>query len=93
VHTGARLYGDFEGTWGLIRLLEKARITPLDDGDSRYRVVVEAPDGLNLLWHLRTELGAGPMSLLTLRDFTLPKQIFLTTASARPSLALNEVAP
>jgi type VI secretion system protein ImpL len=56
-------------------------------------VVVEAPDGLNLLWHLRTELGAGPMSLLTLRDFTLPKQIFLTTASARPSLALNEVAP
>jgi len=93
VHTGARLYGDFEGTWGLIRLLEKARITPLDDGDSRYRVVVEAPDGLNLLWHLRTELGAGPMSLLTLRDFTLPRQVFLTTASARPSLALNEVAP
>jgi type VI secretion system protein ImpL len=80
VHTGARLYGDFEGTWGLIRLLEKARITPLDDGDSRYRVVVEAPDGLNLLWHLRTELGAGPMSLLTLRDFTLPKQIFLVSA-------------
>jgi type VI secretion system protein ImpL len=83
VHTGERLFGDFQGTWGLIRLLEKAQITPLDDGDSRYRVVLKAPDGLNLTWHLRTELGAGPMSLLKLRDFKLPRQIFLGQRGAR----------
>ncbi|SEN69202.1 type VI secretion system protein ImpL, partial [Pseudomonas sp. ok272] len=51
--------------------------TPLDDGDSRYQIVQRAPDGLGLTWHLRTELGAGPMALLKLRGFTLPAQIFL----------------
>ena len=40
VHAGERLFGDYLGTWGLIRLLENARITPLDDGDSRYRMVL-----------------------------------------------------
>jgi type VI secretion system protein ImpL len=74
--------GDYQGTWGLIRLLEKARITPLDDGDSRYRMVLKAPDGLNLTWHLRTEMGAGPLALLTLRNFKLPSQIFLNEGAA-----------
>ncbi|WP_259198305.1 MULTISPECIES: ImcF-related family protein [unclassified Pseudomonas] len=78
VHTGERLFGDYQGTWGLIRLLEKARLTALDDGDSRYRMVLKAPDGLDLTWHLRTELDAGPLALLKLRGFTLPAQIFLT---------------
>lgn len=77
VHTGERLFGDYQGTWGLIRLLENAKMTLLDDGDSRYRMVLTAPDGLGLTWHLRTELGAGPMALLTLRGFKLPKEIFL----------------
>ncbi|MDY7533441.1 ImcF-related family protein [Pseudomonas sp. Bout1] len=82
VHTGERLLGDYQGTWGLIRLLEKARITVLDDGDSRYRMELKAPDGLNLTWNLRTELGAGPLALLTLRGFTLPSQIFLNEGIA-----------
>ncbi|WP_300733193.1 type VI secretion IcmF C-terminal domain-containing protein, partial [Pseudomonas sp.] len=77
VTAGERLYGDYQGTWGLIRLLEAARITALDDSDSQYRMVLKAPDGLDLTWHLRTELGAGPMALLALRGFTLPSQIFL----------------
>ncbi|WP_166366846.1 ImcF-related family protein [Pseudomonas akapageensis] len=77
VRTGARLFGDYEGTWGLIRLLEQAQVTPLDDADSRYRLVLKAPDGLGLTWHLRTELGAGPLALLKLRGFKLPSQIFL----------------
>jgi type VI secretion system protein ImpL len=77
-----RLFGDFQGTWGLICLLKKAQITPLDDGDSRYRVVLKASDGLNLTWHLRTELGAGPMSLLK-----LPRQIFLGERRARQPVA------
>ncbi|WP_434610956.1 ImcF-related family protein [Pseudomonas sp. R1-7] len=77
VHTGERLFADYAGTWGLIRLLEQARFTPLDDGDSRYRMVLKAPDGLGLTWHLRTELDAGPMTLLKLRGFKLPGRIFL----------------
>ena len=78
IHTGERLFGDFQGTWGLIRLLEKSQITPLDDADSRYRMIIKAPDGLDLTWYLRTELGAGPMALFKLRNFTLPSQIFLS---------------
>lgn len=78
VHAGERLFGDYQGTWGLIRLLEKARVTALDDSDSRYHVVLKAPDGLNLTWNLRTEMGAGPLALLKLRSFTLPQQIFLS---------------
>ncbi|MCY1211891.1 type VI secretion protein IcmF [compost metagenome] len=77
VKAGERLFGDYPGTWGLIRLLEQARVTPLDDGQSRYRLVLQAPDGLGLTWHLRTELGAGPLALLQLRGFKMPARIFL----------------
>ncbi|MBV7550635.1 type VI secretion protein VasK [Pseudomonas sp. PDM26] len=77
VQANERLFGDYEGTWGLIRLLEQARITALNDSDSHYRVQVRAPDGLDLTWHLRTELGAGPLALLKLRGFELPARIFL----------------
>ncbi|MEE4099061.1 MULTISPECIES: ImcF-related family protein [Pseudomonas syringae group] len=89
VHAGERLFGDYQGTWGLIRLLEKARATPLDDGDSRYRLVLKAPDGLNLTWYLRTELDAGPLALLKLRGFRLPQQIFLGEGAAQDSYAEN----
>ncbi|MET3679531.1 MULTISPECIES: ImcF-related family protein [unclassified Pseudomonas] len=77
VYTGERLFADYQGTWGLIRLLEQATVSALDDGDSRFRVVLSAPDGLGLTWHLRTELGEGPLALLKLRDFNLPREIFV----------------
>lgn len=77
IQTGERLFGDFQGNWGLIRLLEQADITLLDDGESHYRMVLKAPDGIGLTWHLRTELGAGPLALLKLRGFKLPRQVFL----------------
>lgn len=86
---GERLFGDYPGTWGLIRLLEKAQVTPLDDGDSRYRMVLKAPDGLNLIWHLRTELDAGPLALLKLRGFKLPQQIFLSENAVETPYAQN----
>ncbi|HEF4762484.1 TPA: type VI secretion protein VasK, partial [Pseudomonas putida] len=72
-----RLFGDYEGTWGLIRLLEQAKVTPLTDSGSQVRLQLRAPDGIDLTWYLRTELGAGPLALLKLRDFKMPKQIFL----------------
>nr|WP_314527523.1 ImcF-related family protein [uncultured Pseudomonas sp.] len=78
VEANERLFGDYEGTWGLIRLLEQARVTPLSDSDSLHRLQVRAPDGLDLTWNLRTELGMGPLAMLKLRDFTLPTQIFLS---------------
>ncbi len=84
VQAGERLFGDYQGTWGLIRLLEQARVTTLDDGDSHYRVQLKAPDGLGLTWHLRTELGAGPLALLKLRGFKLPTQIFLAEGEKVP---------
>ncbi len=86
---GERLFGDYPGTWGLMRLLEKAKVTPLDDGDSRYRMVLKAPDGLNLIWHLRTELDAGPLALLKLRGFKLPQQIFLSENAVETPYAQN----
>jgi type VI secretion system protein ImpL len=91
VHSGERLYGDFQGTWGLIRLLDDAHITSLDDASSRYRVVIKAPDGVDLTWFLRGELGAGPLSLLTLRDFRLPKQIFLSEDDTRQPAVQREI--
>lgn len=74
VKAGARLYGDFPGSWGFIRLLDKALVTEL--GDNTFRVVWITPDGLALNYQLRTELGKGPLALLDLRGFTLPARIF-----------------
>ncbi|WP_448645549.1 ImcF-related family protein [Pseudomonas mohnii] len=86
VVAGERLFGDYQGTWGLIRLLEQARITPLNDSDSHYQVQLKAPDGIDLTWHLRTELGAGPMALLKLRGFELPTQVFVVEGTkVRPN--------
>jgi type VI secretion system protein ImpL len=93
VHANERLFGDYEGTWGLIRLLEQARVTALNDSDSQYRVQLKAPDGLDLTWHLRTELGAGPLALLKLRDFKLPAQIFLGEGTNAQPYAQNGSYP
>lgn len=87
VHSGERLYGEYPGTWGLIRLLEQAQISALDDSNSHYLMQIKAPDGLMLSWHLRTELGAGPMTLLELRGFKLPRQVFLLDGKAQAAVA------
>ncbi|KAA1174037.1 ImcF-related family protein, partial [Photorhabdus heterorhabditis] len=67
VNAGSRLFGDYEGNWGLIRWLEGAKVERLDE--SRYRLTFVAPDGLPLTWILRTEVGRGPLALLKLRGF------------------------
>ncbi len=75
VNSGARLYGDYQGTWGLIRWLEQAQQKKLDEG--RFQLTFTTADKQPLQWILRTELGKGPLGLLQLRNFTLPAQIFL----------------
>ncbi len=82
VNAGARLFADAQGNWGLIRLLEKAKITALDDGDTLYRIVLTAPDGLPLTWNMRVGPGRGPLAFLKLRDFTLPTRIFDSAAGS-----------
>ncbi|QHF44597.1 type VI secretion protein VasK [Pseudomonas sp. S35] len=93
VHAGERLFGDYPGTWGLIRWLENAHVAPLDDADSRYRLLLKAPDGVSLTWHLRTELEAGPLALLKLRGFKLPAQIFLSEPDSQAAYAQNGSFP
>ncbi|MNL76174.1 hypothetical protein D3C87_2020970 [compost metagenome] len=56
-------------------------------------MLLKAPDGLGLTWHLRTELGAGPLALLKLRGFKLPTQIFLGVGNNAEPYAQNGEVP
>ncbi|MXP51991.1 hypothetical protein FD737_02705 [Pantoea sp. Seng] len=85
---GTRLYADHPGSWGLIRLLGKARITEL--GSNMYRVVWPTPDGLSLNYQIRTELGNGPLALLDLRGFSLPARIFVSGPTNDAALSGGE---
>ncbi|WP_240154104.1 ImcF-related family protein [Candidatus Pantoea communis] len=75
VSAGSRQYADYQGSWGLIRLLDRATVKQLDS--SRYQLTFAAQDGLPLNYILRTEAGSGPLALLALKGFRLPQQIFL----------------
>ncbi|MNB78502.1 hypothetical protein D3C75_252060 [compost metagenome] len=83
-NAGARLFGDYSGTWGFIRWLDQGKRQQLDR--SQWMMSFDAPDGRTLQWVLRSQLGRGPLALLALRDFRLPDQIFtvdpLATAQA-----------
>ena len=77
---GARLFGDYSGTWGFIRWLEQGKRQKLDR--SQWMMSFTAPDGRTLQWVLRSQLGNGPLALLALRGFTLPDQIFSVDSAA-----------
>jgi type VI secretion system protein ImpL len=68
VNAGARLFGDYSGTWGFIRWLEQGKRQQLDR--SQWMMSFTAPDGRTLQWVLRSQLGSGPLALLALRGFT-----------------------
>ncbi|HAT1648205.1 TPA: type VI secretion protein VasK [Raoultella planticola] len=80
VNAGARLFGDYSGTWGFIRWLDKGKRQQLDR--SQWMMSFTAPDGRTLQWVLRSQLGKGPLALLNLRGFTLPDQIFSVDSAA-----------
>lgn len=80
VNAGARLFGDYSGTWGFIRWLDQSKRQQLDR--SQWMMSFTAPDGRTLQWVLRSQLGKGPLALLELRGFTLPDKIFSVDASA-----------
>lgn len=77
---GARLFGDYSGSWGFIRWLDQGKRQRLDR--SQWMMSFTAPDGRTLQWVLRSQLGNGPLALLALRNFSLPEQIFSVDASA-----------
>jgi Uncharacterized protein conserved in bacteria len=77
---GARLFGDYTGTWGFIRWLEQGKRQQLDR--SQWMMSFTAPDGRTLQWVLRSQLGSGPLALLGMRNFALPDNIFSVDASA-----------
>lgn len=78
VNTGERIYGDYPGSWGFVRLLDKAQVTLADN--STYILRWKTPDGERLNMMLRTETGAGPLALLKLKGFRLPQQVFMSPA-------------
>ncbi|MFZ3619242.1 ImcF-related family protein [Leclercia barmai] len=80
VNAGARLFGDYSGTWGFIRWLEQGKRQQLDR--SQWMMNFTAPDGRTLQWVLRSQLGSGPLALLALRGFTLPDRIFSVDSAA-----------
>lgn len=79
---GTRQYADIPGTWGWIRLLDKAVVSAYPGADSSYSLSWKARDGRALNYTLRTEAGEGPLVLLKLRNFRLPETIFSTTDMA-----------
>ncbi|MFC0139738.1 ImcF-related family protein [Erwinia mallotivora] len=80
VNAGARLFGDYSGTWGFIRWLDQGKRQQLDR--SQWMMSFTAPDGRTLQWVLRSQLGKGPLALRELRGFTLPEQIFSVDSAA-----------
>lgn len=90
VNAGARLFGDYSGTWGFIRWLDLSKRQQLDR--SQWMMSFTAPDGRTLQWVLRSQLGKGPMALLDLRGFTLPDHIFSvdSVATAQALMANTE---
>lgn len=71
---GARLFGDYGGSWGFIRWLEQGKQQRLNR--SQWMMSFMAPDGNTLQWVLRSQLENGPLALLSLRGFHLPDAIF-----------------
>ncbi|MBT0727933.1 type VI secretion protein VasK [Rosenbergiella australiborealis] len=81
---GTRQYADIPGSWGLVRLLDKAAVSAYPGVSSSYSLSWKAQDGRTLNYTLRTEAGEGPLALLKLRNFRLPETIFSTTGVAVP---------
>ncbi|GGP26355.1 ImcF-related family protein [Silvimonas amylolytica] len=78
------------GTWGFIRLLDKAKVEQVDRAD--WRIDWALDEQTHLRYAVRTQSGAGPLELLQLRHFKLPEKIFITgremavvTPALRPS--------
>jgi len=88
---GSRQTLDFSGRWAFIRLLEKARVEPLDK--ARYQLDFALPDGLTARYILRTSAGEGPLAMLKLLQFKLPERVFVVQGAQAMPGGAKTVAP
>ncbi|MDF3884871.1 ImcF-related family protein [Cupriavidus basilensis] len=79
VNAGTRQAFESTGDWAFLRLLAKADVKPLDS--TRYALTWQDmdkdTDGEPLRYVMRTQVGAGPLDLLKLRDFRMPERVFI----------------
>ncbi len=91
VNAGLRQAFDSTGDWAFVRLLAKADVKPLDS--TRYQLTwnqsaTDQPAGEPLRYILRPQVGAGPLDLLKLRGFRMPRRILVVgKADAMPVLS------
>jgi type VI secretion system protein ImpL len=91
---GLRTALDSQGRFGLIRLLERAKVSPQDSARYLLTWTPDTSQGIPLRVQLRSEAGAGPLDVLQLRHFTLPTRIFVTGAvKAGPKLSAVNPPP
>ncbi|RQR42160.1 ImcF-related family protein [Burkholderia sp. Bp9142] len=79
---GLRTALDSQGRFGLIRLLERAKVTQQDNARYLLTWTPDTSQGIALSVQLRSEAGAGPLDVLQLRNFALPARIFMTGATS-----------
>ncbi|SAK97542.1 ImcF domain-containing protein [Caballeronia hypogeia] len=70
-----------QGRFALIRLFERAKVTQHDNARYVLSWTPEQSIGIPLSVQLRAEGGAGPLDVLSLRHFTLPARIFITSTA------------
>lgn len=71
---GLRKTREYNGRFGFIRMLEAARVTPVDR--STYLIESGIAQDKALRFYMRTNAGKGPLGILDLRNIQLPLQIF-----------------
>ncbi|WP_175694555.1 ImcF-related family protein [Burkholderia ambifaria] len=85
---GLRTALDSQGRFGLVRLLERAKVTQQDNARYLLTWTPDTSQGIPLKVQLRSEAGGGPLDVLQLRNFTLPIRVFVTgSRSAGPRVS------
>jgi type VI secretion system protein ImpL len=91
---GLRTALDSQGRFGLIRLLERAKVSQQDSARYLLTWTPDTSQGIPLTVQLRSEAGAGPLDVLELRHFTLPTRVFVTgAANAGPKRSATNLPP
>ncbi|MBR8299563.1 type VI secretion protein VasK [Burkholderia dolosa] len=91
---GLRTALDSQGRFGLIRLLERAKVSQQDSARYLLTWTPDTSQGIPLKVQLRSEAGAGPLDVLELRHFTLPQRVFVTgAANAGPKRSATNLPP
>ncbi|WP_322062867.1 ImcF-related family protein [Paraburkholderia sp. J63] len=91
---GLRSALDAQGRFGVIRLLERAKVSQQDNARYLLTWTPDASQGIELKVQLRSDAGAGPLDVLKLRHFTLPTRIFVAAgASAGPRATASSPPP